>query len=230
MKRYICLLILLAGCFRISGQDAREMLRDLNSKFRKVNEYQADVLIRTDISFVKALPVQATVYFRQPDQFRIKSKGIAMLPRQGFDQVVRTLADTASYIPVLQGKEAIDGREMQLLSVLPLSDTSDLILGKFWIDLSQKLIRRSQVTTRSNGTMTSDYFFGAQQRFALPDSMVFTVDTRKFKIPKAVAADLNNTKSSKPVDTKAREKGKIYLRFSNYRVNQGLPANVFKSK
>ncbi|HRI41284.1 MAG TPA: hypothetical protein PLW54_06350 [Bacteroidia bacterium] len=230
MIRRLLPLVLLFGVMELSAQDARELLRDLNGKFRKVREYQADVLIRTDISFVKALPVQATVFFRQPDQFRIKSKGIAMLPRQGFDQVVRTLADTASYVPVLQGKEVFEGRELQLLSVLPLSDTSDLILGKFWIDVSEKLIRRSQVTTRSNGTMTSDYFFGSQRQYALPDSMVFTVDTRKFKIPKAVAADLNNTKSSKPIDPKAREKGKIYLRFSNYRVNQGLPPDVFKSK
>jgi outer membrane lipoprotein-sorting protein len=230
MNRLILFFVSLFCWMNLPAQDARDLLRELNLKFKQVREYQADVLIRTDISFVKALPVQATVYFRQPDQFRIKSKGIAMLPRQGFDQVVRTLADTASYVPVLQGKETVDGRSLQLLSVLPLSDTADLILGKFWIDPAEQLIRRSQVTTRSNGTMTSDYFFGTQKKFALPDSMVFTVDTRKFKIPKAVAADLNNTKSAKNTDTKAREKGRIYLRFSNYKVNQGLPKEIFKSK
>jgi hypothetical protein len=230
MNRLFLFFVSLFCWMNLPAQDARDLLRELNLKFKQVREYQADVLIRTDISFVKALPVQATVYFRQPDQFRIKSKGIAMLPRQGFDQVVRTLADTASYVPVLQGKETVDGRSLQLLSVLPLSDTADLILGKFWIDPAEQLIRRSQVTTRSNGTMTSDYFFGTQKKFALPDSMVFTVDTRKFKIPKAVAADLNNTKSAKNTDTKAREKGRIYLRFSNYKVNQGLPKEIFKSK
>lgn len=214
-----------------SAQDARKLVRDVNRKFQSVRDYQADVRIRTDIPFVKMMPVNATVFFKQPDQFRIRSKGIALLPRQGFDQLFKNLRDTASYFPILQGEEKHRGIPVSVVNVLPLADTADLILGKLWIDAKRNLILRSQVTSRSNGTVNAEYFFGKQAVFALPDSMIFSIDTRKFKVPKAVAADLNNVKSTAPKGNDSeKQKGMIYLQFTNYIINKGVPNEVFKSK
>jgi hypothetical protein len=196
------------------------MLREVNRKFAMVKGYSADVLIRVDIPFVRMLPVKAQVNFRQPDKFDIHSKGIALLPRQGFDVLFKNLRDTASYMPVVQGKEQLRGIPVSVVSILPLSDTSDLVLGKLWIDERQDLILRSQLTSRSNGTVTADYYFGKQSAFALPDSMLFTIDTRKFKIPKAVSADLNNVPSAAKKDSPDRQKGRIEILFTNYIIDR----------
>ena len=59
--------------------------------------------------------------------------------------------------------------------------------------------------------------------------MTVTVDTKKFKIPKAVAADINNYNSSaKDRFPKQSKKGKIMLAFSNYKINKGIPDSIFK--
>ena len=230
MKRFLLVVWLFIAIVQTNAQDARQLLREVNRKFYAVKDYQANVRIRTDIPFVKMLPVQAIIYFQQPDRFRLKSKGIALLPRQGFDQLFKSLKDTSSYVPVVQGTERLQGLSVLVINILPLSDTADLILGKLWIDPAQDLVLRSQMTSRSNGTVNADYYFGSQSRYALPDSMVFTIDTRKFKIPKAVAADLNNVKSSTEKSTSEKQKGMIYLKFTDYMVNKGLPASVFIDK
>jgi hypothetical protein len=167
------------------------------------------------------MPVNAKVEFVQPDRFTVRSSGIALLPKQGFETLFKNLRDTSSYLPVPQGRETLRNVPVSVVSILPVSDTSDLILGRLWVDEAADIILRSQLTTRSNGTVTADYYFGKYAAFALPDSMTFTIDTRKFKIPKAVSADLNNTSGSKGKQSPERQKGMIYLQFTDYRINRG---------
>jgi hypothetical protein len=102
--------------------------------------------------------------------------------------------------------------------VIPDSDTSDMILGKFWIDDAANLVLKSQITSRSNGTVGTEYFYGTQKAYGLPDSLVYTVDVKKFKLPKGFAVDIHRSTTT-PATTETT--GKIYVSFRNYRVNQG---------
>ena len=226
MKQLLFVLILFSSFS--NAQDARHLLREVNTKFASVKDYQADVNIRTAIPFIRMMPVNARLFFKQPDKFRLKSKGIAILPRQSFDQLFKNLRDTNSYMPVAQSQETIHQVKTQIISILPVSDTADLVLGKLWIDTKEKLILRSQVTTKSNGTVTTDFYFGNHTAQALPDSMLFTIDTRKFKIPKAVAADLNNVKSTDKSGKNELQKGQIIIRFKDYQINKGIADEIFR--
>jgi hypothetical protein len=58
--------------------------------------------------------------------------------------------------------------------------------------------------------------------------MVFTVEVKKFKIPKGVTADINNTKTSVDDKKKDNKKGKIFIKLTNYQINKGIPDTVFK--
>jgi outer membrane lipoprotein-sorting protein len=58
--------------------------------------------------------------------------------------------------------------------------------------------------------------------------MVFTIDVKKFKLPKSVAADLHqNKKKTKASD--GPQTGTIILQLSNYKVNEGIPDSKFKA-
>jgi hypothetical protein len=115
-----------------------------------------------------------------------------------------------------------------IINVIPASDTSDLILGKLWIDNKRNVVLKSQLTTKSNGTILTEYNYGKQINYGLPDNMIFTVDVKKFKIPKSVSADINNSNSKVDDKSKDNKKGKIYLRFSDYQINKGIADSVFK--
>lgn len=208
-------------------QEARLLLREVNARFGKVKDYQADAVIDTRISFLKILPQRAKVYYRQPDQFRVKAQGIAILPKQSFDQLFTLIAKENAYFPIITGDEKIGSYSSKIINVIPLADTSDLVLAKLWIDPERDLIVKSQLTTRSNGTVLVDYTYGAHASYALPDKVSFTIEVKKFKIPKAVSADINST-SVKPSDAKDPKTGTILIALSNYVINKGIPVGIFK--
>ncbi|MBI3235612.1 MAG: hypothetical protein HYZ42_16505, partial [Bacteroidetes bacterium] len=111
-------------------------------------------------------------------------------------------------------------------NIIPLTDTGDVILGKLWIDEKNAVILKSQITTKSNGTILTEYIYGTQLIYGLPDQMNFEIDVKKFKIPKSVAADINTTKSKS--QGKEGKKGKIIIKLKNYQINQGLSDALFK--
>lgn len=63
-----------------------------------------------------------------------------------------------------------------ILNLIPLSDTTDLVLAKIWVDTARDLIVKSQLTTKSNGLVLIDYVHGNLSDYALPDKMIFTID------------------------------------------------------
>jgi len=224
---FILLFSLLSSfSFLIQTQSPNTIINGVYKKMMKAKDYSVQATIKVDLPFIRMMPVEAQIYFKQKDKFRVISKGIAIIPRQGFDQLTRMLKDTTSFTAVNSGSEIIGNASTTIISVIPSADTSDLILGKLWIDIKQNIVMKSQLTTKSNGTILTEYTYGTQVEYGLPDNMVFTVDVKKFKIPKSVAADINN---SKKADSKAdKKKGKIYIKLYNYKVNKGIPDDIFK--
>lgn len=207
---------------------AKQLLNAVYSKMMVAKDYSVQANIKVDLPFVKMLPIDAKIYFKQKDKFKVESKSIAIVPRQGFDQITKMLNDTSGFDALISGEELIAGSQATIINVIPQSDTSDLILGKLWIDVKKNVVLKSQLTTKSNGTILTEYTYGSQLSYGLPDMMTFTVDVKKFKIPKGVTADINNTKTSVDDKKKDNKKGKIIIKLTNYQINKGIPDAVFK--
>jgi outer membrane lipoprotein-sorting protein len=229
LKVAILFLFIFFTSFSLSAQtNANQVLHGVYGKLQKAKDYSVQANIKVDMPFIRMLPIDATIYFKQKDKFKVESKSIAIVPRQGFDQASKMLSDTNSYTAVAQGTELIAGVLTTIINIIPLSDTSDLILGRLWIDTKQSLILKSQLTTKSNGTILTEYSYGTQAAFGLPDKMIFSVDIKKFKIPKGVATDMNNSADEKKKKENENKKGKIFITLTNYVVNKGIPDEKFK--
>ena len=229
MKLRIEIILLLCLSFFIdaSGQSysANSILKSVYQKMQKANDYKAKANIRVDLPFLKMLPINANVYFKKKDKFKVDSKSIAILPRQNFDQLTKMLEDTTSFTAMIQAREIYKEIPVTIVSIIPLADTSDLILGRLWIDEKSSLVYKAQMTTKTNGTILTEYFYGTQSAYGLPDKIIFTVDIKKFKIPKSVAADINNTK---PKEESKEKQGRITVVMSGYVINKGVDDSVFK--
>ncbi len=208
------------------AQDANQAITELITKMNSVKDYSVDALITSDIPMVKILPSKATIYFKQKDKFKIDAKGIAILPKQGFTDISKMLAQRDSYTAITMGNEVIGSTKTEIISVFPVSDTADLILAKLWIDPVNDIVMKSQITTRSSGTVSILYTYAAQLRWGLPDKLIFTVDVKKFKIPKGVATDINKTGTTDPNKPVAKT-GEIIIDLTNYKVNLGIKDEVF---
>jgi outer membrane lipoprotein-sorting protein len=214
-----------------SGQDADVILDRIVSKINSVKDYSVDANIKANIPLIKILPVKASIYFKQKDKFKVVSKGIAILPKQGFTDVNSFLMKKNTYMTVDGGVKTIDDVKTNLVTVIPTNENSEFVLAKLWIDTKNDLIIKSQITTRSSGTVTVDYSYGTEAEYGLPNQLVFDIDVKKFKLPKSVAADLNKTEKRKQkTDKNKDQKGTITIKLSNYKINNGISDEFFKSK
>jgi hypothetical protein len=196
-----------------------------------VKDYSVEANIKADIPLIKILPVKASIYFKQKDKFKVVSKGIAILPKQGFTDVNSFLMKKNSYMAVDGGIKTIDDVKTNLITVIPTNENSEFVLAKLWIDPKNDLILKSQITTRSSGTVTVDYSYGSEAEYGLPNQLVFDIDVKKFKLPKSVAADLNKTEKEKEKAKKNKDqKGTITIKLTNYKINKGISDDFFKVK
>jgi outer membrane lipoprotein-sorting protein len=175
---------------------------------------------------IKILPSKAKIYFKQKDKFKVESKGIVILPKQGFTDVNSFISNTKNYQSILGDTTTINSTKSVLVTVIPNGESSEIILAKLWVDYTRNVLMKTQVTTKTNGTVTTIFTYGDKVSFGVPSKMVFEIDVKKFKMPKSVAADINNREPKAKKDT--RKKGTITVTLSDYSINQGLNDSLFK--
>jgi outer membrane lipoprotein-sorting protein len=230
MKSLATIIFILFSSF-VFSQDADAILNRVVTKINSVKDYSVDANIKADIPLIKILPVKASIYFKQKDKFKVVSKGIAILPKQGFTDVNSFLMKKNSYMAVDGGVKTIDDVKTNLITVIPTNENSEFVLAKLWIDPKNDLILKSQITTRSSGTVTVDYSYGTEAEYGLPNQLIFDIDVKKFKLPKSVAADLNKTEKEKEKAKKNKDqKGIITIKLTNYKINKGISDEFFKDK
>lgn len=227
MKHTLFILALFSTTISLA-QDPNELVKAVRLKLEKVKDYTADVHIKAQVPMIKIDEVDAKVYYKVPNQMKVESKGIAILPKQGLGDLNNFLTNENAYTCALNGTKMLGEVKTAVVSVLPLTDNTDVILVKLWIDPLRDLILKSQITSKTNGTLDISYFYGAQANYGLPYKMIFTIDVKKFKLPKSVAADLHQNKK-KATTTDGPQNGTIVLQMRNYKVNQGIPDAQFKN-
>jgi outer membrane lipoprotein-sorting protein len=219
--RYIFLFI----SFSLFAQDANKSVEQVLARMNKVRDYRVEAQIKSDIPLIKIMPAKATIYFKQPEKFRMITKGIAILPKKGFTDLTALLRDKTAYNALFTGYEVVNGIKTESLTLLPTDDSGEIVLAKIWVDPAADVILKSQITSRSNGTVLSTYVYGSEKSMGLPSEMNITVDVKKFKIPKGVVVDINRTAVA-PANT--RKTGQIHLFLTNYIINQGIEDKFFK--
>ena len=224
MKALYLSLCLIFISFVSSAQSAQELLGRLVSKLERVNDYSANVLIQADIPLIKILPSKAKIHFKAPDKFKVVSKGIAILPKQGFTDMNIFLSQPESYMVVLAGDKVIEGKQTKQLTVIANSSESDIILLKLWVEPLELLILAAEVTTRSSGNVNVSYEYDAQKQYGLPSVIEFKVNVKEFKMPKSIASNPHRSASKK---SDKRKLGTILLELTNYEVNQGIEDSFF---
>ncbi len=225
MKTIQFVLLTLIPLFN-SAQSAEELLSQVVSKYSKVNDYSASILIKADVPMIKALPVRANIYFKKKDKFRIVSKSIAILPKKGFTDVNVFLADPSQYMVVDAGSKKISGIETRLLTVISNASSNDIILAKLWVHPDKYVVLESEVTTRSSGTVKLKYTYSDQIDYGLPSSITFIVDVKEFKMPKSMTSNIHRSGGSK---MDKRKSGTIVVTISDYKVNEGVSDSIFKN-
>jgi outer membrane lipoprotein-sorting protein len=227
MKKLLLFFFIPLICFAQSNK-SEEILDKVKENFNKVKDYEVDVQIKVDVNFLKVPESNAKIYFKQPDKIRLKSSGFAMLPKEGLNFSPLNFL-TGDYTSFFDKEGTVDGYSCYLIKIIPLGDKSDLILTNLWIDKNNFVIRQIESTTKSNGTFTINLKYSDELNYPLPSSMVFAFNVRKMELPESLGGNMDDTNQSdkEKKNRNGATTGKVYVTYSNYKVNSNLPDSVF---
>jgi outer membrane lipoprotein-sorting protein len=228
IKRF-CLLIL-SGCLSsiALAQDAGSLLQQVREKLNKVNDYEATGIMKTNVSFLKVPEADVKVYFKKPDNLKIKNeKGISLVPKGAVSISLNNLLK-GNYTALDAGSDVIDGRKIKIIKLLPLDENADIVLSTFYIDETRMLVVKAKTTTRENGSYEVEMSYGKYADYALPDKVLFTFNTKDYKLPKGITFDYDDGSKKKTENNINSNKGKVEIAYSSYIINKGLPDAVFK--
>jgi len=218
-------------CFlvsQVSAQTPEELVNKVKAKLEKVNDYTAKGKLKTNVVFIKAPIATVKVYYKKPDKMKIVNEdGISFIPKGSVNiNLAKFFTAAGTYEIVDAGKEAITG--LRILKLLPSDENSDLVLSTLYIDEKTELIKKAKNTTRDNGTYELEMSYDKYASYGLPDKVIFSFNTKDYKLPKGVTFDYDNGSEKKPDGALKNKKGKVEITYSEYMINKGVNDAVFK--
>ncbi len=230
MKKSVFIIIIgFSAAIFAQQKNADKILKEVTEKFNRIKDYQVDVQIKIDFSMVKVPDTKATLYFKQPDKVKVDSKGFAMLPKQStnFSPLQFIQGDyTAIYVK----SDQVSGNMLDVVKIIPNSDSSDVILSTLWIDQDQKVIRKIETTGKSSGTLHIELTYENKNQ-GLPSQVVFSFNLGNMEIPENVTDNKNDSNREKGSGRRnLKMSGKVFMTYTNYKINSGLPDSLFEQK
>ena len=224
------------------NKKATEIINKTEQRFRMINDYQVNMVISINIPAFRMPRKKYTVFFKQPNQVQIKSKGFGLLPRTGMftppsenfnnltDVTINHTADSLGYGSVmLRGNLIVDSLAIKMpndYAKLTFKPTVDVV-----IDTSQWVITRvvTKIDTIKIMEINNIYDFVDGSYFLPIRSTVeyFVKDARISKwLKKDIGTIIGNQQSIDPGSDMV--KGEISVTYDKYKVNRGINDSIFK--
>jgi outer membrane lipoprotein-sorting protein len=233
MKNLVKIILLVISILSSSYSQTNDpdvILKKVVDSFNRVLDYEVNVKIKVDVDFLKAPDTEAKIYFKQPDKVHFESETFALLPREGFDFSPSTLLKK-KYTAFYEREDTIDNFRTAVVKVIPLGETDDVILSTLWVDQAKNVIRKVESTTKTKGTFAIELKYDqANFNYPLPSLMIFSFNIDKTNIPMGFSGDMSPESKERKKDNKPTTAGKVYVSYSSYKVNIGIPDKVFEEK
>ena len=234
--------IIYSFAFCEENKKATEIINKTEQRFRMINDYQVNMVISINIPAFRMPKKKYTVFFKQPNQVQIKSKGFGLLPRTGMftppsenfnnltDVTINHNADSLGYGSVmLRGNLIVDSLAIKMpndYAKLTFKPTVDVV-----IDTSQWVITRvvTKIDTIKIMEINNIYDFVDGSYFLPIRSTVeyFVKDARISKwLKKDIGTIIGNQQSIDPGSDMV--KGEISVTYDKYKVNRGINDSIFK--
>lgn len=220
------MMFLSPALFHLNAQAPAELLEKIRAKVSLIKDYQAEGKMKTNVSFIKAPVATVKVYFKSPDRLRIRNEqGISFIPKGSVNVNLNSLfVNKADYDIIDMGRQ----EGLRVLKLLPKNEGSDIVLSTLFIDEVALLVKKARTTTRENGTYELEMTYGKYAQYGLADRVLFTFNTRDYKLPKGITFDYDDGAKKDPVKKNEDQKGSVEINYTSYIINKGVPDSVFE--
>jgi outer membrane lipoprotein-sorting protein len=165
-------------CSNVVIAQVDPLIEKVSKKLALVNDYVAEGVMKTDVSFIKASLGKVKVYFKKPNLLKVKKEGgISLLPKGGVSLTINTLLNTKKYSTIPGGTQVVNGKTLTVLKLIPNDDNLDWVISTLWIDPVEALVYKTATTTKENGSYEITMQYGAYAQYGLASKIVFSFNT-----------------------------------------------------
>jgi hypothetical protein len=226
-KKIVLFVLLFTVSQKIDAQ-ANLLIEKVSQKLALVNDYTATGIMKTDVAFIKASLGKVKVYFKKPNQLKIKKEGgISLLPKGGVSVSLNSLLNTRQFVAMESGKQIFKGKELQVIKLIPTDDALDWVISTLWIDATTALVYKTFTTTKENGTYEVTMEYGAYAGYGLPSKIIFGFNTKDYKLPSGITLEFGDDEPVSKAKALKAKKGTIEITYSNYSINNGVSSTMF---
>ena len=213
----------------LCAQDPAKLMKQIEDKLEKINDYEADAKLKTEISFMKVPDARVKIFYKKPDKIKIKNEtGISLVPKETVSISLYSLVKSP-YQALDAGSDMVQEIPVRIIKLLPSDENVELVLATLYIDTRRMLVLKAKTTTRENGTNEVELYYGQFLSIGLPDKIVFSFNTQDFKLPKGVTFDYDDGSTKKKTTEPVKnQRGKIEITYLSYSINKGLADGLFK--
>jgi len=214
----------------VSAQDATALVMKVKAKLDQVSDYEADGKMKTNVAFIKAPIGKVKIFYKKPNKFRLKKDGgISLLPKGGVSVNMNSLVTTDEFVALAAGEAVVGGVKTTVVKMLPTNENSEVALTTMYIDEANLLIKKAVSTTKENGTYEVEMSYGKFASFGLPDKVIFSFNTKNYKLPKGLTLEFEDNEKPLTEEQKLRnKKGRVEITYTSYAINKGIADAVFK--
>jgi outer membrane lipoprotein-sorting protein len=228
VKAFFLLFTFYFSLLNAPAQDPASLIKQVRDRLEKINDYEADAKLKTEISFLKVPDAVVKIYYKKPDKIKIKNQnGISLVPKETVSISLYSLVNSP-FQALDAGSDLVQGIPVRIIKLLPSDENGELVLATLYIDERRLLVLKAKTTTRENGTNEVELFYGKFLSAGLPDKIDFSFNTQDFKLPKGVTFDYDDGSVKKISPETGTQKGRIEITYFDYSVNKGLPDSLFK--
>ena len=219
--------LLMLNCSIVSAQ-VDPLIEKVSQKLALVNDYVAEGVMKTDVSFIKASLGKVKVYFKKPNLLKVKKEGgISLLPKGGVSVTINSLLNTKQYIALPAGTQEFKGKTLRVIKLVPTDEKLDWVISTLWIDPNDALVYKTFTTTKENGSYEITMEYGEYANLGLPSKIIFAFNTKDYKLPNGITLEFGDEDAAAKQKALKHKKGTIEITYRNYVINKGVSNNMF---
>jgi outer membrane lipoprotein-sorting protein len=211
------------------AQDIKDIVTQVKKKIELVSDYEASGKMKTNVAFLKIPVANVKMYFKRPNKLKLKSeKGVSFVPKGAMSLNMNNLFAENNYTIIDAGTEKMGNNTVRVARLLPNDDNSDIVLSTLYIDPINLVIVKSKTTTRESGTYELEMTYKNYLKYGLPDRILFSFNTKDYKLPKGITFDFDDGAETKKVSTDLKnKKGQAEITITSYIINKGIADVLF---
>jgi len=204
------------------------LIEKVAQKLASVNDYVAEGIMKTDVSFIKASLGKVKVYFKKPNLLKVRKEGgISLLPKGGVSLTLNTLLNTKQYTAIQAGTQVLNGKSLRVIKLIPNDDRLDWVISTLWIDPVDALVYKTATTTKESGSYEISMEYGAYAQYGLASKIIFSFNTKDYKLPNGITLEFGDEEPVSKQQLLKNKKGSIEIRYIRYTINKGIPPHIF---